>query len=442
MKNSIRIISAIIAAILCGASLAACANDIKPPVTDVTTDASATAEPIHALDIWDGTVATSFEGGAGSQETPYEIATAEQFAYFAAEINSGKNYTDKYFVLTADIDLANIPWTPIGNGIYAFMGNFDGNGYTINNLRISQSAHYAYEYPTGRTASYSDCGLFATVQDASILNVIIDGATIEIADTKSNNTHRVGVLCGSARTYQSNSFISNIAIKNATITADFSTNKIPQSLSIGGVIGYIYTYNNATTTISLVETDSVISLATSFSSRNYIGTVCGGVNTIEATFILKNCAAYQTLTPNPYQYYYGATDDFCGAIGKAQASSQPFIVNDVFSKLIILKPVIAGSKYFESEITAYAIIGEAYYHAPKDDPAAVGYNFKNVFGCVEHVEANTGEKNFSTELYNLPSGPNFAQVNCQGCMTLPENHGFDTTVWNLSDLSKPRLNEQ
>ena len=396
----------------------------------------------NKTDLWDGSVATSFAGGDGTKSNPYQIATASQLAYLAQQVNLGSAYSENYFVLCNDIDLNDIEWTPIGNGIHAFMGNFDGKGYTIENLKISQSIHYTYEYPTGREASYCDSGLFATVQDVSIQNLVIDGATIEISDTKSSDTHRVGVLCGTVRTYQSSSVISDIDIKNATIAADFSTNQSPQSLSIGGVIGYIYAYNNTTTTISLIETDSSLSLAASFSPRNYVGTVLGGVNITGATFTFENCAAYQTLQPNPYQYYYGASNDFCGAIGNAQASAQPFTVKNVFSKLTINKPIIEGSKYFDSEIIAHAIIGEAYYFALKDDPNAVGYNFENVFGCVEYVDTKTGEKKISTELYNLPSGPDFAQVNCQGCETLPENHGFDTTVWDLSDLTKPKLEEQ
>jgi len=49
MKNNTRLISAILAAILCGASLAACANNPTPPVTDVTTDTPFTVEPITTV---------------------------------------------------------------------------------------------------------------------------------------------------------------------------------------------------------------------------------------------------------------------------------------------------------------------------------------------------------------------------------------------------------
>ncbi len=286
---------------------------------------------------------------------------------------------------------------------------------------------------------YCDVGLFATVQDASIQNMIIDGATIKISDAKSVGTHCVGVLCGTVRTYQSASVISNIDIKNATITTGFSTGSIPTYLGIGGAIGHIYAYNNTTTTISLIETDSALSLADSFGRRNCMGTVVGYVNTMRAAFTLENCAAYQTMTPNPYQYHFEVSKDFCGAIGCAQATPPPFIVKNVFSKIILNKPVLEGGILYDFEVTAHAIIGDSYYYGLRDDPNAVGYVFENVFGCAEQVNMETGEKTIFTELYKLPEGAVFSQTNCQGCDALPNNHRFDESIWSLEDLHNPKL---
>lgn len=419
---------------------------LESTTEDTTEDTTAESETEESLyipesDTWDGSVAMSFAKGNGTEGDPYLITSAEQLAFLAKEINSGKNYTGKNFSLMCDIDLANRSWTPIGNGIHSFMGNFDGNGHTIGNLKISQSIHYTYEYPTGKNAPYCDSGLFATVQDASIQNMIIDGATIEIVDTKNGDDHRVGVLCGAVRTYQSASVISNIDIKNATITADFLTNQSPRYLSIGGAIGHIYAYNNTTTTISLIETDCAVSFIDGYSSNNYIGTILGSSNVLESTFNMENCAAYQTLSVSIEQYYYTDAKSFCGAIGKAQASVKPFAVKNIFSKCTINKPVLDSAMIPQSVIFSRAIIGESYYFALKDDPNAVGYRFENVFGCVEHIDT-AGEKQILTDLYALPLGPDFAQINCQGCEVLPENHGFDSTIWDLSDLTKPKLKEQ
>ena len=407
------------------------------------TDASKTTDPNNdaapVTDLWDGSLASGFASGNGTEKDPYKIQTAEELAFLAKSVNEGTSYSGKYLILTNDIDLNNLEWTPIGNGKYAFEGNFDGNNHTIKNVTISQGVHYTYEYPTGKKSSYCDMGIFATIQDASIQNMVIDGATIKISDPNSVYAYHAGVLCGTIRTYQNISVISNIDIKGSTIISDFSTGQRPQKLMIGSAAGYVYAYNDTTTTISLIETDSSISVVNGYGSDNYMGTILGSSNILDSTFTLEDCVAYQTLAVNPYQYYYTFTDDFCGAIGNAQASAKPFIVKNIFSKLTINKPALEGNNNYPAAIASYAILGEAYYYALKDDPNAVGYKFENVFGFVEQVDEVTGEKQVLTELYKLPEGPTFTQVNCQGCEAIPENHGFDTNVWNLDDLSAPKL---
>lgn len=64
---------------------------------------------------WDGSTAAAFAGGTGTAEDPYQIANGAQLAYLASSVNSGETYTGKNFVLTANIDLNGLPWTPIAN---------------------------------------------------------------------------------------------------------------------------------------------------------------------------------------------------------------------------------------------------------------------------------------------------------------------------------------
>lgn len=307
-------------------------NDTAPSGDSTSDDASNSSPTTYEESIWDGSIANSFQKGDGGESSPYEITNASQFALLAKQVNEGNEYAGKYFSLLCDIDLNNLDWTPIGNGIYSFMGNFDGNGHTIENLNISQSIHYTYKYPTGREAPYCDMGLFATVQDATIRNMVIDGATVTISDIKRVSDHRVGVLCGTVRTYQNATVVSNIKIQNATITADFPTNQGPLWLRVGGAIGHIYAYNTTTTTISLVEANSVLSLEKGYGASNYMGTILGSASFSDSTFNMENCAAYQTLSVSPEQYYYTFTNDFCGAFGSAQASAKPFTVKTCFRK--------------------------------------------------------------------------------------------------------------
>ena len=302
-------------------------------------------------------------------------------------------------------------------------------------MKISQSIHYTYKYPTGEAGPYCDSGLFATIQDASIQNMIISGATIKIFDTKSGEIHRVGVLCGTVRTYQDATIISNIKIQNATITTDFPASQRPQSLSVGGAIGHIYAYNNTTTTISIVETNSNFFLGKGYGSNNYMGTILGSSSFFDSTFNMENCVAYQTLSVSAEQYYYTFTSDYHGMIGNAQASAKPFTVKNIFSKSTLNKPTLESTLPVSSAISSYAIVGVAY----GSDPNIVGYEFENVFGCVELIDIQSGENKILTDLHPLPDELAFSQINCHGCETLPEHHCFDTTIWDLSDLANPHL---
>lgn len=60
---------------------------------------------------------TIFAGGSGTQEDPYQIATADQLMALSAAVNDGSanGYPGQYFVLTDDIDLSGAAWQPIGH---------------------------------------------------------------------------------------------------------------------------------------------------------------------------------------------------------------------------------------------------------------------------------------------------------------------------------------
>ena len=111
---------------------------------------TAFAEDAQNTNVWDGSTAAAFAGGTGTAEDPYQIANGAQLAYLASSVNSGETYTGKNFVLTANIDLNGLPWTPIANSFSdarlggsdyrIFAGNFDGNGYIISNVSIGSEA--------------------------------------------------------------------------------------------------------------------------------------------------------------------------------------------------------------------------------------------------------------------------------------------------------------
>ena len=147
-----------------------------------------------AADSWDGASIAAVEPNA---EGIYEISTAEQLAGLAKLVNGGNNFSGKTIKLTADIDLNNQAWTPIGNGdnSFAFFGTFDGDGYTISGLNV----------PDANAPGLFGC-IFGTVQ-----NLIVKGS-VTVGDEADGGDYGEagGVVCDNNGTVQNCGFYGSV----------------------------------------------------------------------------------------------------------------------------------------------------------------------------------------------------------------------------------------
>ena len=108
--------------------------------------------------------------GSGTETDPYQIGTADGLKWFRDKVNSAKTSDETKIcaVLTANIDLENEAWTPIGIGKdtrkqdLPYSGTFDGNGHTISGLNVN------YGDKNG--------GLFCCVKSATIKNLTVAGS--------------------------------------------------------------------------------------------------------------------------------------------------------------------------------------------------------------------------------------------------------------------------
>lgn len=166
-----------------------------------------------------------FGGGNGSTaESAYEISTAEQLAQLAFDVNNGNDYSDKYFKLTADIDLAGKQWTPIGYRFYpggerGFNGSFDGGGYDISNLIIGTEA----EPKTG--GNQTQAGLFGAIK----YNAILKNISVTV-DIHTDGVTNVGGLVGYS---EADGTVSNCSVGGNISIKGEDTNQV------GGLIGYV-----------------------------------------------------------------------------------------------------------------------------------------------------------------------------------------------------------
>lgn len=169
------------------------------------------AVPVSAraeTNVWDGTIASGFAGGDGTQGNPFQIETAAQLAHFAKTVNEGKAYLYKYIVLTADIDLANKEWTPIGNHSNPFKGNFNGDNHTVTGMQISNpSKDYVGLFGECTRHNNNSAIKNITVRDSDICGKGHVGAIVGCAEginiencrsiaNKINGERRVGGICG------------------------------------------------------------------------------------------------------------------------------------------------------------------------------------------------------------------------------------------------------
>lgn len=177
---------------------------------------------LSAQTVWDGTVATSFAGGTGTQDDPYQISNGKELAYLAKITNEdadGSVTRDKYFKLTADIVLnhavlnddytligtpANV-WHPIGDSNHKnFYGNFDGGKHRIYGAYILNS-----------TDGYD--GIFGYVSEAYI--------------------HDLCVVDGYIPSGASSGFIAGLINQNSTVSRCYASGRIDQGNWCGLIIG-------------------------------------------------------------------------------------------------------------------------------------------------------------------------------------------------------------
>ena len=190
------------------------------------------------VDTWDGTtIADKFAAGDGTQGNPFQIETAAQLAYFAKTVNEGEAYLHKYIVLTADIDLANKEWTPIGNYSNPFKGNFNGDNHTVTGMQISGELD--------RVGLFGECTKFnvnsaiknITVKDSVICGENIVGAIvgyakeINIENCRSigntiNGKTDVGGICGKIGGYSV-----------GKVSQCYNSSKVTGRGRVGGIAG-------------------------------------------------------------------------------------------------------------------------------------------------------------------------------------------------------------
>ena len=266
---------------------------------------TAFAEDAQNISVWDGSTAAAFAGGTGTAEDPYQIANGAQLAYLASSVNNGETYEEKNFVLTANIDLNGLPWTPIANSFSdallggsnyrIFAGNFDGNGYTISKVSIGSET----------TPFESDVfGLFGATE-GKISNLNLDTVSIH-GVAKITSGYVIGPAGGLVG-YSAGS-IENCHVTGLTMDMNAQDGGIAGGYWIGGLVG-------ALDGTQLINECSVSGSITEKAGRGSIGGLIGELGEeAKITYSRSN------VTVNVKADYYGGAD-VGGFIGKGNGKT-------------------------------------------------------------------------------------------------------------------------
>lgn len=285
-----------------------------------------TAKKVVAAEIWDGSIATEYAGGDGTEENPYQISNGSELALLAKKVNALQvTYKKKFFILTEDIYLNDTTnwknwnieapensWKAIGiydadkeglrvkNGILCyedennpyqlFYGTFDGDGHKIIGMYI-------------RNAKNSQ-GLFGAMSNGCVKNLIIEKSFIK-------GTENVGSICGYAQdktlfvncksnaTVIGRSSVGGIvgsALCSSRITDCSNTGKINGTSSVGGVVGNSSNFVKGYAVKNCTNSGEITSTLEGVFIGGVIGSCWGSIN---------NCHNTGNLVISGRKYYIG-----------------------------------------------------------------------------------------------------------------------------------------
>lgn len=250
--------------------------------------------------------ATSFAGGTGEENDPYQISTAAQLAYLAKQVNEGTDYQRVHFRLVSDLDLGGKEWTPIGTDGKIFWGGFDGGGHTITGMTITGDRDYV--------GLFGECRNF-TADSSYIKSVTVKGANI------SGHSH-VGAIAGEGANISDCYSIENTICAawcvggicgslTGNISGCYNSSSVSGNSTAGGIMGSAssertvgvveYCYNIGAVTVR--QQDSSVGGITGASAHRYNISNC--LNCGKITGNGKNVGGIAGSTDSNYMNFIG-----------------------------------------------------------------------------------------------------------------------------------------
>lgn len=307
----------------------------------------------------------------------YAINTAADLKRLAEWTNQGYIVSGNTFIMGADIDLSGVNnWTPIGNtASRSFKGNFNGNGYEVQNLRISGGdyANGLFGYMDGDVKFLGITGL--NIDNCTADNV---GGLVGVlgANKTINNCYVRGSITSKSSDYVGGlvgKMSSDSVIKYSNVNITISNNTTSSSY-YGGLVGIAIG--------SIVVQNSYAKGAISQTSGYRYGCIGGLIGTNDSSTrgsqSILSCFTDMSIASNTYMG---------GLYGRV-------IGNDDYYSTIIISDTKAGGTITNYEQSSYGTIcasgmigwveagwdGEYYrgaYVSIKNSTTAVNFNINS-----------------------------------------------------------------
>ena len=244
--------------------------------------------------------------GDGTSGNPYQISSLGNLYWIAADTNRWKlNY-----VQTADINAGatkhwfnDSGWTPIGNNITAFTGNYNGKSYKIDSLFINRDNDYIGMFGSINGSRLDSIGLTnlnvkGNLFVGGLVAIINTGVVNKCYSTGSvNGTQHVGGLVGSnhqtcsvCNNYSTSSVngsseVGGLVGSNDTgvVTNNYSSGSVVGSSYVGGLVGKNNFNVSSNYSFSSVTGSKYVGGLVGYNSENFLAVInnsysCGPVN--------------------------------------------------------------------------------------------------------------------------------------------------------------------
>lgn len=231
-----------------------------------------------------------------------EIGTYDQLVNFRNKVNAGASYSGMTVKLTADIDISERAWTPIGAAYRdkviaekekakVFQGIFDGQDHKITGLtNTGFKISSVFKSSNGTTpAGYSEYvfGLFGSVYNATIKNIVMANVNVDLACDEKEKVvgDSVGAIVGFAAGDSKGVTIDNCKVLSGSVVGYDA---------VAGIIGRTYSAN---TTISNCENAATVTAIRRASGILGFASLQKGAKSVAITGCKNSGNVKQTGTP-------------------------------------------------------------------------------------------------------------------------------------------------